>query len=79
MLKVFPLSGRTNQIRVHLASVALPIVNDSVYGQATGPIGQYGLHALRLGFKFADREMDLTAQWPEHLPEKKKTVGEKLL
>lgn len=32
LLKVVPRSGRTNQIRVHLASVGLPIINDAVYG-----------------------------------------------
>ena len=35
LLKVSPLSGRTNQIRVHLSSYGLPIYNDMVYGKGS--------------------------------------------
>jgi RluA family pseudouridine synthase len=66
LLKVTPLSGRTNQIRVHLASVDLPIINDKVYGEPCEPFDQYGLHAYILKFKFNNTEMDIKAPWPEH-------------
>jgi 23S rRNA-/tRNA-specific pseudouridylate synthase len=32
VLKCFPLTGRTHQIRVHLQSIGHPIANDSKYG-----------------------------------------------
>lgn len=52
-LEIRPETGRTHQIRVHLASAGLPIVGDVVYGRARGEDAQLGrpaLHAARLGF-----------------------------
>ncbi len=66
LLKAFPRSGRTNQIRVHLASVGLPVVNDPVYGRRTDDADRHGLHAHRLRFNGVDSEIDLQAPWPEH-------------
>jgi 23S rRNA pseudouridine1911/1915/1917 synthase len=66
LLKALPRSGRTNQIRVHLASVGLPVFNDPVYGQRTDDGHRYGLHAHRLRFNGVDGEIDLQAPWPEH-------------
>ena len=66
LLKAFPRSGRTNQIRVHLASVNLPVINDPVYGQRTDETHRYGLHAHRLRFNGMNGETVLQAPWPEH-------------
>lgn len=66
LLKAVPRSGRTNQIRVHLASVGLPVVNDPVYGRRTEDAHKYGLHAHRLRFEGVGGEIDLIAPWPEH-------------
>ena len=52
-LSIEPETGRTHQIRVHLASVGLPIVGDVVYGRARGRdavLGRPALHAACLGF-----------------------------
>jgi 23S rRNA pseudouridine1911/1915/1917 synthase len=52
LLKVNPLTGRTHQIRVHLASIGHPIVGDALYGRkadaATAP--RLMLHAAALTF-----------------------------
>jgi len=41
-------SGRTHQIRVHLASIGHPIVGDAVYGRPDVALGRPALHAMRL-------------------------------
>ncbi|MEE3253960.1 MAG: RluA family pseudouridine synthase [Nitrospinota bacterium] len=66
LLKVVPLSGRTNQIRVHLSSYGLPIYNDKVYGQGNDENFQYGLHAWSLEFKYLGRTMKFKVKPPMH-------------
>ncbi len=41
-------TGRTHQIRVHLASIGHPIIGDTVYGRADALLGRPALHAMRL-------------------------------
>lgn len=44
-------TGRRNQIRVHLADAACPIIGDHKYGACTNPAGRLGLHASSLTFR----------------------------
>jgi len=50
LLEVHPQTGRTHQIRLHLAFLGCPIVGDKVYGhkKSTLPIERHFLHAARL-------------------------------
>lgn len=75
LLKVFPISGRMHQIRVHLAHLGLPIVGDKRYGDfrlnrefnARYHYDRLFLHALRLELVFLeDKNLCLEAPlWPE--------------
>lgn len=50
LIEAHPLTGRTHQIRLHLAFLGTPIVGDSVYGhrKPTIPIERHFLHAAKL-------------------------------
>lgn len=43
-------TGRTHQIRVHLASIGHAIVGDTLYGAPRSPLGRFFLHAHRIEF-----------------------------
>jgi 23S rRNA pseudouridine1911/1915/1917 synthase len=51
LLEVRPETGRTHQIRVHLAAIGFPVVGDKVYGVKSPHLSRQFLHASRLGFK----------------------------
>ena len=50
LLEVHPITGRTHQIRLHLAFLGCPVAGDTVYGhrQSSIPIKRHFLHAARL-------------------------------
>lgn len=45
------MTGRKNQIRVHMATLGHPVVGDAKYGSKIDPIRRLGLHAYILCFK----------------------------
>ncbi len=66
-------TGRTHQIRVHLAAIGHPVLGDPTYGVPGGQIGlrRQFLHAARLAFEHpADgRRLELTSELPPDLAE----------
>lgn len=73
-------TGRTHQIRVHMAHAGFPIIGDPVYGRRGSPAGlneaqreawrafpRQALHALRIQFRhpFEDRTVEVCAPLPD--------------
>jgi 23S rRNA pseudouridine1911/1915/1917 synthase len=59
-------TGRTHQIRVHLASIGHPVAGDRVYGARadTTPAERLFLHAWRIGFVSPATEQKVTVEAP---------------
>lgn len=80
-----PLTGRTHQLRVHMAAIGHPIVGDGKYGGQdaflTGTISRkMHLHARRLIIgtpenKGAGGKLDVTADLPEHFAASMEQMG----
>lgn len=72
-LSVKPVTGRTHQIRAHLAEIGHPILGDPKYGQAIEIevpeiAKRLHLHARRLTVPHPDRGViDVTAPLPDHM------------
>jgi len=68
LLEVRPRTGRTHQVRVHLAFVRHPVVGDRAYGRRKQrlEIGRQFLHAHRLGFCLpsSGRQVELVSELP---------------
>lgn len=69
-------TGRTHQIRVHMAYIGYPIYNDPVYGKRknTTSFGQF-LHSKKISFihpithELIEKEVDLPIEFQEYLAE----------
>ena len=69
LLEVRLETGRTHQIRVHLAALGLPVVGDPTYGVRDPRLGRQFLHASRLAFAhpFTDEPIEAHAPLPDDL------------
>jgi 23S rRNA pseudouridine955/2504/2580 synthase len=80
-IELQPLTGRTHQLRAHMAAIGHPIVGDAKYGGAeaflTGGISRkLHLHARRIRIDAPDGGViDVTAELPAHIAESLATLG----
>lgn len=79
LLKISPETGRTHQIRVHLASIGHPIVGDEKYKFKRQPVleglNRQFLHASYLQFRLLD---DRIREFQSKLPQELNKILEKL-
>lgn len=75
LLEVTPETGRTHQIRVHLAAVGIPVADDGVYGKRE-PGGRQLLHAYQLSIpQPAGGRLTVTAPIPPDFDHAVRAIG----
>jgi 23S rRNA pseudouridine1911/1915/1917 synthase len=77
LLEIKPRTGRTHQIRVHLAAIGFPVVGDSAYGVTSPYLSRQFLHAGRLGFNLPStgKYVEFTSPLPPDLEKALKELG----
>jgi 23S rRNA pseudouridine1911/1915/1917 synthase len=69
LLEVRIFTGRTHQIRVHLAAIGYPVVGDPTYGVRSEVFPRQFVHARRLSFKqpVTGKVLEFTSELPPDL------------
>ncbi len=72
LLRVRPLTGRTHQIRVHMAAIGHPLFGDALYGAADDMLSRPALHSAYLSLRHpvTGEILELAAPLPEDLKKK---------
>jgi 23S rRNA pseudouridine1911/1915/1917 synthase len=77
LLEVKPETGRTHQIRVHLAAIGYPVIGDETYGGKSLLLGRQFLHAHRLRFQLPStgESVEFTSELPPDLQRVLETIS----
>ncbi len=76
-LAVKPETGRTHQIRVHLAAIGYPVVGDATYGIKSYLLSRQFLHAHKLSFHLpsSGKRVEFESPLPADLESALKAIG----
>ena len=77
LLEIRTETGRTHQIRVHLAAIGYPVVGDTTYGGKSAFLSRQFLHACRLGFNLpsSGEYVEFTSELPPDLAQALKDIN----
>ena len=77
LLEVILETGRTHQIRVHLAAIGYPVVGDAVYGSKSPYLNRQFLHAALISFNLPSNgeRVEFKSELPADLEQALKDIG----
>lgn len=68
LVKLFPRTGRTHQLRLHLSHIGTPILGDFLYGkEISGERTRLHCHSLCFPHPFSGKVMKITAPLPDDM------------
>lgn len=69
LVRLTPITGRTHQLRIHMAWLGYPLVDDYLYGSEEGILGRTALHAYALRFchPATGKPLEFIAPLPEDM------------
>jgi 23S rRNA pseudouridine1911/1915/1917 synthase len=65
LVAAYPVTGRTHQIRVHMASIGHGLIGDCIYGSKSLLIKRQALHAHKLSFEYNGKQYDYALNPPK--------------
>ena len=74
LVRLMPKTGRTHQLRVHMAHVGHPLLGDDLYGDGEG-MARHALHAAVLRFPWNGEEIEVRAPLPLDMKQKIAELG----
>ena len=76
LVQVTPVTGRTHQIRVHMAHLGTPVCGDDLYGTPSPLISRHALHAtsLELTHPISGQRLELKSPLPQDMAALCRTV-----
>ena len=78
LVHLTPRTGRTHQLRVHMAHIGHPLLGDDLYGVADG-FPRHALHAATLRFPFGEEDVFVRAPLPKDMYDVIADMGEEVL